>query len=127
MKSILRTSKRRLLRTLRCKNRNVVGTLGKLITTISTAGNGADIGFVKTYAMGEFHNIRDISIMVDDEKHLEQILSRVKKLENIELLQVIDEVLDVHQGGKIKMVPTFPVASEEDLRKVYTPGVAQVC
>lgn len=104
-----------------------MGTLGNLITTISTTGNGADIGFIKTYAMGEFFNIRDISIMVDDEKHLDQIIKRVQKLPNIELLQIIDEVLDVHQGGKIKTMPTFPVTSEEDLRKVYTPGVAQVC
>lgn len=126
-KAILRSNKRRLIRTLRCKNRNVVGTLGHLITLISTTGSGADIGMIKTYAMGEDHNIRDISVMVDDEKHLKEIIARIKKLENIELLQVIDEVMGVHQGGKIKVQPVYPVESYEDLRKVYTPGVAEVC
>lgn len=122
---ILRTNKRRILRTLRCKNRNVVGTLADLISTL--ANNGADIGFIKTVAMGEMSNIRDISITVDDEAQLGEIITNVKSLKNVELLQVIDEVLDVHQGGKLRMRPTYPVESLEDLRKVYTPGVAQVC
>lgn len=121
----LGTNKRRILRTLRCKNRNVVGTLAELISTLSD--NGADIGLFKTVAMGDMHNIRDISIMVGDEKHLELILEKVRELKNIELLQVIDEVLDVHQGGKLRVIPTYPVHSLDDLRKVYTPGVAQVC
>lgn len=122
---ILRTNKRRILRTLRCKNRNVVGTLADLISTLSD--HGADIGFIKTVAMGEMHNIRDISITVDDDQQLEDVLAKVRALANVEILQVIDEVLDLHQGGKFRMRPTYPVHSLEDLRKVYTPGVAQVC
>lgn len=116
--------KRRLVRTVRCKNRNVVGTFATLVTAISEMA--ADIGMVKTVAMGDANNIRDISIVVNDEEHLQEVIDKIKSLPNVTLMQVIDEVLDVHQGGKIKMVPTYPVENVDDMRKVYTPGVAQV-
>lgn len=121
----LRTSKQRILRTLRCKNRNVIGTLASLISTASQAG--ADIGMIKTVALTELYNVRDISVSASDEDHLKEIIEAVKSVPNVTLTHIIDEVLDVHQGGKIKMIPTYPVSTLDDLRKVYTPGVAQVC
>jgi malate dehydrogenase (oxaloacetate-decarboxylating) len=36
-------------------------------------------------------------------------------------------VLEFHKHGKIKMINTVPITSLDTLRKVYTPGVAQVC
>lgn len=125
MTDLISTNKRRLLRTLRLKNRNIVGTLSKVISEISATGAG--IGMIKTVAMGELNNIRDISIQAADEKHLQEIVDRIKKIPEVELLQVADEVLDLHKGGKIKLHPKYPVESLEDLRKVYTPGVAEVC
>lgn len=124
MAEIYRTNKRRILRTLRCKNRNVIGTLANLISTISATGT--DIGIIKTVAMGEVHNIRDISIIANDEEHLKLVLDKVRGVANVQLIQVIDEVLERHQGGKIRMQSVYPVESHEDLQKVYTPGVAQV-
>lgn len=121
----LRTSKQRILRTLRCKNRNVIGTLASLISTASSVG--ADIGMIKTVALTELYNVRDISVSASDEEHLKEIIAAVKGVPNVTLTHIIDEVLDVHQGGKIKVVPTYPVSTLDDLRKVYTPGVAQVC
>jgi malate dehydrogenase (oxaloacetate-decarboxylating) len=121
---IYRTNKRRILRTLRCKNRNIIGTLANLISAISAAGT--DIGIIKTVAMGEIHNIRDISIIANDEDHLKTVLEKVRTVPNVQLIQVIDEVLDRHQGGKLRTQATYPVESQEDLQKVYTPGVAQV-
>lgn len=116
--------KRRLVRTLRCKNRNVVGTLAGLLTIISEMG--VELGMIKTVALGEANNVRDISILVNDEAHLDEVIERIRIMPNVELVQVIDEVLDCHLGGKIKVMPTYPVETVDDLRKVYTPGVAQV-
>ena len=121
---IYRTNKRRILRTLRCKNRNVIGTLANLISAISTLG--ADIGLIKTVAMGEVYNIRDISIIANDEEHLKAVIEKVRSLPNVLLIQIIDEVLDRHEGGKIRTQAVYPVENQEDLQKVYTPGVAQV-
>jgi malate dehydrogenase (oxaloacetate-decarboxylating) len=114
----------KLIRTLRCKNRKFIGVLAKLITTISSMGG--DIGNISTVSFGELHNIRDITIIVNDEDHLSAVVSAVRKLPDVELESVIDEVLEMHRGGKLVIQPKHPVTSIEDLRKVYTPGVASI-
>jgi malate dehydrogenase (oxaloacetate-decarboxylating) len=48
-------------------------------------------------------------------------------MEGIELVEVIDEVLKRHEGGKIAVTARYPLESIADMRKVYTPGVASVC
>ncbi len=115
----------KLIKTLRCKNQKIIGVLAKLINTISS--HGGDIGNVSTVSMGEFQNIRDITIIVNNEDHLNEIIEEIRKLKEVELEAVIDEVLELHRGGKLHVKSVHPVHSIEDLRKVYTPGVASVC
>jgi len=43
------------------------------------------------------------------------------------VLAVRDEVLEVHQKGKIAIRSRYPIDSMAALRRVYTPGVAEVC
>lgn len=117
--------KQKIIRTLRCKNQKVIGVLAKLINTI--ASNGGDIGNISTVTLGEFFNIRDISILLDDEAHLARIVEAIRLLKEVDLEGVIDEVLEIHRGGKLLIKSSNPVHSIEDLRKVYTPGVASVC
>ncbi|MBF0493035.1 MAG: NAD-dependent malic enzyme [Deltaproteobacteria bacterium] len=119
------SDKQKIIKTLRCKNQKIIGVLAKLINTIS--GLGGDIGNVSTVSLGDFNNVRDISVMVDGEDHLNRIVEAVRKLSEVELEAVIDEVLEMHRGGKIILLPKHPVTSIDDLRKVYTPGVASVC
>lgn len=115
----------RIVRTLRCKNLNVPGTLGLLATTIGQAG--AEIGNIETVHLGHHYTVRDIDIIVQSEDSLAQIIEEVSKLHAVTVLQVRDEVLELHKEGKIKMVNTVPIDSLESLNKVYTPGVAEVC
>ena len=116
--------KQKIIRTLRCKNKKAIGTLAKLTTTISALGG--EIGEIHTVSMGELHNVRDISIVCSDEHQLEHILAAVELLPEVHIEQVIDDVLALHQGGKLQTVPRYPVHSIDELRKVYTPGVAAV-
>jgi malate dehydrogenase (oxaloacetate-decarboxylating) len=115
----------RIVRTLRCKNLNVPGTLGLLATTIGQAG--AEIGNIETVHLGHHYTVRDIDIIIQSENILEQIIEEVSKLDAVTVLEVRDEVLELHKEGKIKMVNTVPIDSLESLSKVYTPGVAEVC
>lgn len=115
----------KIIRTLRVKNQKFIGVLAKLISTISSMG--ADIGNISTESFGELHNTRDITIIAQDEDHLSAIVSAIRKLPHVELESIIDEVLEAHRGGKLLQAPKHPVSSIEDLRKVYTPGVASVC
>lgn len=115
----------RIVRTLRCKNLNVPGTLGLLATAIGQAG--AEIGNIETVHLGHHYTVRDIDIMVPSEDSLDRIIEEVSKLREVTVLEVRDEVLELHKEGKIKMVNTVPIDSQENLNKVYTPGVAEVC
>jgi malate dehydrogenase (oxaloacetate-decarboxylating) len=115
----------RIVRTLRCKNVNIPGTLGKLATAIGKVG--VDIGNITTVHLGPHYTIRDIDVYAENEEQLAKAINEVSKLKEVSVLQVRDAVLEFHKGGKIKMVNTVPISSLDTLRKVYTPGVAQVC
>lgn len=116
---------KRLSRTIRCKNTNIPGVLGELTGTIGAMG--VSIGDIKTIEYGRYFVIRDVDIMVDDEQGLEEVLEAISRLRNVCIQEVRDEVLEAHREGKIAMRSTHPVATVADLRKVYTPGVANVC
>ena len=115
----------KIVRTLRCKNANVPGTLGKLATAIGKVG--IDIGNIATVHLGPHYTIRDIDVYAETEEQLAQAINEVSRLKEVSVLQVRDAVLEFHKNGKIKMISTVPITSLDTLRKVYTPGVAQVC
>ncbi len=114
-----------LSRTLRCKNVNAPGVLGKLTTAIGKAG--ANIGNIATVYLGHHYVIRDIDVLVTGKAHLDRLIEEVGRLREVSILEVRDDVLALHKNGKIRMMNTVPVNSVSDLRKVYTPGVAEVC
>ncbi len=115
----------KLVKTLRVLIQDQPGFLGKLCTAIGEAGG--NIGEVKTVGLGLVRNTRDLTIYVDDDAHLQQVVQAIRPLEGIELMEVIDEVLKRHEGGKIAVTSRYPLESIADMRKVYTPGVARVC
>jgi len=113
-----------LLRTLRCRNDHRPGVLGRLATAIGVAG--ANIGDIRTVRVGPDHIVRDLDILVADDGGLASTIAAVRKVDGIDLLEVIDEVHDLHIDGKIEVRATHPVQTVHDLRRVYTPGVAEV-
>ncbi|HEY4712561.1 MAG TPA: malic enzyme-like NAD(P)-binding protein, partial [Dehalococcoidia bacterium] len=115
----------KIVRTLRCKNANIPGTLGKLATAIGSVG--VEIGNITTVHLGHHFTVRDVEVFLDNEEQLTYLLDKISRLKETTVLEVRDDVLELHKGGKIKMMSTFPINSLEHLRKVYTPGVAEVC
>jgi malate dehydrogenase (oxaloacetate-decarboxylating) len=113
-----------LLRTLRCRNEHRPGVFGRLATAIGTAG--ANLGDIRTVWVGPEHIVRDLDILVDDATALEQAIEAVRRVDGVDLLEVIDDVHELHIDGKLEIRPTHPVRSLHDLRRVYTPGVAEV-
>ncbi len=114
-----------LVRTMRCKNVNVPGVLGRLTTAIGDAG--ANIGAIRLVQMGHHYLVRDLDVYVSDEEHLDKVVQAISALKDVTLVEIRDEVLELHRGGKIKMVSTQPIDSLTVLRRGYTPGVADVC
>lgn len=115
----------KIIRTLRCKNANIPGTLGQLTTAIGRTGS--EIGNISTVHLGHHYHVRDIEVFIKDLKHLEQLIKKISDIEEVSVLQTRDDVLELHKNGKIKMISTVPINSLDDLHKVYTPGVAEVC
>jgi malate dehydrogenase (oxaloacetate-decarboxylating) len=114
----------RLLRTLRVRNEHRPGVLGRLATNIGAAG--ANLGDIRTVWLGPDHIVRDLDVLLDDPATLERVLDSVQRTADVELLEVIDDVHELHIDGKLEIRATHPVQSIHDLRRVYTPGVAEV-
>lgn len=110
-----------------------------IIETPSSPGNFAkvalvigslegDMGDIQTIKIGTLSTIRDVAINCRDEAHLQKIVEAVNNIgEGIAVHAVTDDVLQAHEGGKIHMKSQMEIRSLGDLRRVYTPGVANVC
>jgi malate dehydrogenase (oxaloacetate-decarboxylating) len=116
--------KQRVIKTLRVKNQQQIGVLDKVIHAI--ASQGGDIGDIRTLSVGTFNTLRDITVISSNDEQLSNIVKAVQAVKETHLEEVIDEVMESHRGGKIAVTPRYPVKSIEDLRKVYTPGVASI-
>src|SRR5512133_3544431 len=115
----------KLAKTLRVLIPDKPGYLGKLTTAIGMGGS--NIGDIRIVRIGLTHNTREMTIYVDSEEHLERILDDIRLIEGIVVEDVIDLVRELHLGGKIAMKGTRQIKTINDIRKLYTPGVASVC
>ncbi len=115
-----------IIRTLLVQTPSTPGNLGKVATAIGLAGG--DIGEIETVHVGANYTKRNITVQVENEAKLESLLEAVRELGGGILLHTVsDDVLRAHEGGKIQMKSKMPIQSLADLRRVYTPGVANVC
>ena len=113
------------VKTLRVHIQDQPGYLGRLCSAIGQAGG--NIGEIETISLGLVRNTRDLTVYVDDDAQLQRVLEAIRPLQGIELVEVVDEVLKRHEGGKIAVTSRYPLNTIADMRKVYTPGVAGVC
>jgi malate dehydrogenase (oxaloacetate-decarboxylating) len=96
--------------------------------TTAIGQSGGDIGDITTIKIGPMSTVRDITVHCENDEQLERMLESLHALGGgIRVLSVSDEVLKAHEGGKIRTVSRMDIRSLADLRRVYTPGVANVC
>ena len=115
----------KIQRTFRCRLQQKPGALGRLLSAIGE--QGGLIGEIRTIQMGGSAVDRDITVYADDLRHLDALVATVRSSPEVALLEVRDEVLEMHQGGKIAIRSRYDISSLSTLRRVYTPGVAEVC
>ncbi|WP_419179824.1 NAD-dependent malic enzyme [Polycladomyces zharkentensis] len=102
------------------------GNLGRVATAIGSVGG--DIGDIVTVQIGPFTTMRDITVHCENEEQLHAVIDAIQGLGGgIRVRTVSDDVLRAHEGGKIHMKSKMDIRSLADLRRVYTPGVANVC
>ena len=113
------------MRTFRCRLKQKPGILGNLLASIGD--EKGYLGEIKTVKMGRTAVVRDFVVFADDPLHMEKLINVVHQATDAELLEVRDEVLEMHQGGKIAIRSRYNINTLGQLRRVYTPGVAEVC
>jgi malate dehydrogenase (oxaloacetate-decarboxylating) len=85
------------------------------------------IGDVATISMGREHTVREITVEVRDGAHQDLIATLVDDLEGVRVLWHQDRAFIRHEGGKLRIDAVRPVRTVQEMRDVYTPGVARVC
>jgi malate dehydrogenase (oxaloacetate-decarboxylating) len=116
---------RKIMRVVRVRNDQQIGVLANLLSSISE--NGGNIGSIQLLTDTSQHVVREITVYADDETHLERILTAMRANLGTVIVEVRDEVLELHQKGKIAVRSRYQIDSMNTLRRVYTPGVAEVC
>jgi malate dehydrogenase (oxaloacetate-decarboxylating) len=111
--------------TVRVKLSTRAGTLGEVTTAIGRAGG--DIGAIDIVSVARDHIVRDITVNTVSSEHEDKIVSAIKDIDGIEVMQVSDRTFLMHLGGKIEVVSKMPLKTRADLSMAYTPGVARVC
>jgi malate dehydrogenase (oxaloacetate-decarboxylating) len=111
--------------TARVAIQNRPGMLGKVASAIGDAGG--DIGAVDLVESRRDEILRDITISARDSAHGAQIVSRLKHVPGVRVVNISDRTFLMHLGGKIEIRSKVPVRNRDDLSMAYTPGVARVC
>jgi malate dehydrogenase (oxaloacetate-decarboxylating) len=101
------------------------GQLARVAGAIASE-NGL-IGDFVTITIGRERTVREITVEVRDAAHAEAVAAALRALEGIEVLFYEDRALIRHQGGKLRIEAVSPVTTIQQMRDVYTPGVARVC
>ncbi len=109
----------------RLEQPHVSGQLAKVCQRIADA-NGV-IGDVVTIQIGRERSIREISIEVRDHGQARRVAGMLGQLDGVEVISFYDRALQAHIGGKLEMQVTKPVTTFQQVRDIYTPGVARVC
>jgi malate dehydrogenase (oxaloacetate-decarboxylating) len=116
---------RKIMRTVRVRNVNKPGTLANLLAAI--AGMSASVGTIELINETAHSVVRDITVYADDAEHMDKVIEAMRDNVGTRVIEVRDEVLALHIKGKIAIRSRFPIDSIATLRRVYTPGVAEVC
>ena len=104
---------------------NRIGMFAKVVSTIGKYGG--DLGAVDIVAPDAKVMTRDITVRACDGAHQEQIVSAVRRLAEVKVINVSDRVFLLHLGGKLGVQPKVPLTTRDTLSMAYTPGVARVC
>ena len=115
----------KLIRTLQVRIKDIPGAFAKLAGVIGDTG--ALLGDISRVQVTSHDVVRRVQVFLDDADHLKRMIDGIAALDGVTLVSVDDEVMKIHEGGKLHSTSRVRLDSIGSLRMVYTPGVAQVC
>jgi len=110
---------------MRLRYPNRIGMFARIVAAIGK--QGGDLGAVDIVSPDAKLMTRDITVRARDEDHQEKIVSSIRHLAEVEVVNVSDRVFLLHLGGKLAIQNKVPVTTRDTLSMAYTPGVARVC
>jgi malate dehydrogenase (oxaloacetate-decarboxylating) len=111
--------------TYRLRIPHTSGQLAKVAGRI--AEHGGLIGDVKTISVARHEALREITVELRDKEHAEALAVGLAELPGVSVSWFHDRAFIAHDGGKLEVVGRRRIESNQDVRDVYTPGVARVC
>lgn len=111
--------------TMRLQTPNRVGMLASVTQAI--ANSGGNLSHIDLINQTRQISIRDITVDAASTEHAETIVSAVKALPDVKVLDVYDRTFNLHRCGKISIQSRIPLKSQADLAMAYTPGVGRIC
>lgn len=115
----------KITRTVRIRNIPSSDPIHSLYSVIADAGGRVDR--IKIISTTTLHIVRDVIIHADSVEQFNIVLNSMREKTGAIVMNVRDDILALHFQGKIAIHSRFLVNSTATLRKVYTPGVAEVC
>ncbi len=101
--------------------------VGQLATVTSRiAEHGGVIGDIKTISVARHEALREITIEVRDKAHADELAAGLNALEDVHVSWYHDRAFLAHDGGKLEIRGVREIETNQDVRDVYTPGVARV-
>ncbi|MEZ4449930.1 MAG: hypothetical protein R3B09_10665 [Nannocystaceae bacterium] len=110
---------------LKVRTRRRPGNFARFAQAVADVGGL--IEEIETLSVGEDYSVRMVTVELPDESATGPLMERVGALDGIEVLERVDRVFKLHEGGKIASRSTVAIDKPSVLRSVYTPGVARVC
>ncbi len=104
---------------------NRIGMFAKLTHIIGR--QRGDLGAVDIVNPDAKRMTRDVTVRARDHEHMEAIVQAIRKLKEVTVANVSDQVFLLHLGGKISVQNKVPLTTRDTLSMAYTPGVARVC
>ena len=104
---------------------NRIGMFARIVSTIGK--HGGDLGAADIVTPDAKFMTRDITVRARDGAHQDEIVSSIRRLAQVKLVNISDRVFLLHLGGKLAIQNKVPVTTRDTLSMAYTPGVARVC
>jgi malate dehydrogenase (oxaloacetate-decarboxylating) len=102
--------------------------LGQLALVASAIADAEGlIGDVVTVSVGREHSVRELTVEVRDEAQATRIAELIGAVKGVRVLWFQDRALLRHEGGMLQVEAIHPIRTVQEMRDVYTPGVARVC
>ena len=111
--------------TYRVRSAHRRGQIARIAEAIAEA-DGL-IGDINTVNLTRRQSIREITVECRDREHADAIAAQLADTDGVTLLWCRDRALMKHEGGKLVIDPVREIQTLQEMRDVYTPGVAQAC